>query len=201
EQVVAGPMAAVVVRRRIFDGEVDEPGFLIDRNLRPDASVAVDRPRFVLPRVVAELAGTWNGVERPEQLAGPDVERAHETLGVVGRRAGHAFLERGAVGPCVADDRWRRVQADLAGLEFDLLPLAGDRALLQIDDAALAERRHHRAVLGVERDQAIAGGHVEHTVVAFAVGPVRHAPARQLPRGDRGAVALAIAVRPDHLAA
>ena len=100
----------------------------------------------------------------------------------------------------VVDDGRRRVQADLAGLQLDLLALAGDRAFLQVDDAALAERRDHRAVLGVERDQAVAGRDVEDAIVALAVGPVRDAAARQLARRDRGAVAFAVAVRPDQLA-
>ena len=53
---------------------------------------------------------------------------------------GHAFLERRADDDDVVDDGRRRVQADLAGLEIDLLAVADDRADLQIDDAVLAER-------------------------------------------------------------
>src|SRR6185369_11140924 len=94
----------------------------------------------------------------------------------------------------------RRMQPDLAGLHLDLVALAGDRAFLQIDDAALAERRDHRAVLGVERDETVARGHVEDAVVTLAVGPIGNAAARQLARRDGGAVPLAIAVRPDQLA-
>ena len=56
EQVVARPMAAVVVGRRRFDRQVDEPQLFVHRDLRPDADVAVDGPGLVLPRVVAELA-------------------------------------------------------------------------------------------------------------------------------------------------
>src|SRR5947199_6711899 len=41
--------------------------------------VAVDRPRFVLPRVVAELAGLRNRVERPEELAGLHVRSEEHT--------------------------------------------------------------------------------------------------------------------------
>ncbi len=193
-------MAAVVVRGRIFDRQVDQARFFVDRDLRPHAGVAVGRPRLVLPRVVAELARSRNRVERPEQLAGLHVEGAHQPLGVVVRRDRHAFLERRADQHDVADDGRRRVQADLAGLQLDLLALAGDRAFLQIDHAALAERRDHRAVLGVQRDQAVAGGDVEDAVVALAVGPVRDAAAGQLARRDRGAVAFAVAVRPDQLA-
>src|SRR5204863_2271881 len=70
EQVVAWPVAAVEVRRRRLDGQVHESAFFVDGDLRPHAGIAVDGPRLVLPGVVAELAGTRNRVERPEQLAG-----------------------------------------------------------------------------------------------------------------------------------
>src|SRR5207237_8933082 len=109
-------------------------------------------------------------------------ERSYQSLRVVVRDDRHALLERGADEDDVLDDGRRRVDADLADLVVDLLALAGHRALLQIDDAALAERRDHRAVLRVERDQAIARRDVEHALVAFAVGPVRDAAARELAR-------------------
>ena len=122
-------------------------------------------------------------------------------LGVVVGLDGHALLERRADEDHVLDDGRRRMQPDLAGLEVDLLALAEDGALLHVDDAALSKRRNHRAGPGIERDQAVAGRHVEDALVALAVGPVRHAAARQLARRDRGAVALAVAVRPDQLTA
>src|SRR5712691_2563907 len=89
---------------------------------------------------------------------------------------------------------------DFAGLQIDRLALAFDGADLQIDDAVLAERRDERAVLRVELDEPVAGRHINDAVVAFAVGPVRHAAARELPRRDRRAPPFAKAVRPDHLA-
>src|SRR3954449_3675212 len=92
------------------------------------------------------------------------------------------------------------MQADLAGLQLDLLSLAGDRALFQIDSAAFTEGGHHRAGLRVQRDKAVAGGDVENPVVTLAVGPVRHASSRKLARRDGGAITLAVAVRPDQLA-
>src|SRR6185295_11388612 len=69
EQVVAGTMAAVEIGGRRLDRQVDETGFLVHGDARPDAGVAVGRPRLVLPGVVAELAGAWNRVERPQHLA------------------------------------------------------------------------------------------------------------------------------------
>src|SRR5262249_19756648 len=135
EQVVARTMAAIQIRRRIFDRQVDEARFLIDGDLRPDAGVAVDRPRFLLPRVGAELARTRNRVERPQQLAGLRVPRAHQALGVVVRLHRQAFAERRADDDRVLGDRRRRVEADLAGLQIDLLTLADERADLHVDDA------------------------------------------------------------------
>src|SRR6266850_156504 len=80
EQIVAGPMAAVVVGRRRLDRQVHEPELLVDGDLRPDADVAVGRPRFAFPRVVAELTRPRNRVELPELLPGARVERAREAL-------------------------------------------------------------------------------------------------------------------------
>src|SRR5439155_10849914 len=94
----------------------------------------------------------------------------------------------------------RRVKTDLALLQIDLLSLAEHGASLQIDEPALAERLHHRAVLRVQLDEAIAGRHVDDALVAFAVGPVRDAAAGELARRDGGAISLAVAVRPDQLA-
>src|SRR5262245_278387 len=83
---------------------------------------------------------------------------------------------------------------------MDLLTRAADHAHLQIDDAVLAERRDHRAVLRVEGDQPVARGDVENALVAAAIGPVRDAAAGELSRRRAGARALAQAVRPEHLA-
>src|SRR5207244_9216121 len=93
EEIVAGTMTAVEVRRGRFDRQVHEAEIFVDGDLRPDADVAVDRPRLVVPRVVAELARPRNGVERPQQFARAHVERADETLGVVVRADGRAFTE------------------------------------------------------------------------------------------------------------
>ena len=194
-------MAAVEIRRRRFDRQVDEAELFVHGDLRPHADVAVDRPRVLLPRLVAELARTRNRVELPELLAGPHVEGAHQALGVVVRRDGRAFAERDADDHDVSGDDRRRVNADLAGLEIDLLVVA-------VDDARPSGRRCRLlpndvigcAGLRVQRDEPIAGRHVEDALVALAVGPVRHAAARQLPRRHGGALAFAHAVRPDQLA-
>ena len=157
EQVVAGTMAAVEVRRRILDRQVDQAELLVDGDLRPHAGVAVLRPRLLLPGVVAEFTRLRDRVERPEQLAGADVPRAHQALGVVVRLHRQAFAERRADDDHVLGDGRRRVEADLAGLQIDLLALADDGADLHVDDAVGAEAGDRHAGLRVERDQAIAG--------------------------------------------
>src|SRR6516164_4018003 len=92
------------------------------------------------------------------------------------------------------------MDADLSGFEVDLLALAEHRAPLQIDDAGLAERVDHRAVLRVELDETVASRDINHAFVAPAVGPVRDAAAGQLARRDGGPVAFTVAVGPDQLA-
>ncbi len=116
------------------------------------------------------------------------------------RRHRRALAHRRTNDDRVLHDGRRRVDADLAGLQIDLLPLADDGADFEIDHAVLAERRDRRAGLRVELDKAVPGRHVDDAVVALAVGPVRHAAAGKLARRDGGAVAFPIAVRPDQLA-
>src|SRR5438067_1242921 len=140
KQVVARTMAAIEIRGRRFDRQVDEPEVFVHADLAPDAGVAVLRPRSVLPRLAPELSGTRNGVELPELFAAAHVEGAHEPLGVVVRLDCAAFPERGADNRDIAGDRGRRVDADLPGLEIDLLLVAVNGADLQIDEAILGAR-------------------------------------------------------------
>ncbi len=65
-----------------------------------------------------------------------------------------------------------RMDADLATLKIDLLVVPLEDADLDVEDAVVAEGRDHGAGLGVQLDQAIAGGHVDDALVAAAVGPV-----------------------------
>jgi hypothetical protein len=66
---------------------------------------------------------------------------------------GRALAERGADDDDVFGDGGRRVPADFARFEIDLLPGAKNDALLQIDDAVLAEAGNRRTVVGIERDR------------------------------------------------
>src|SRR5262245_3420350 len=78
EQIVPWPMAAVDVLGGIFHRQIDESEVLVDRDLRPYAGIAVDGPRLVFPRVISELAGPRNRVERPQELPRARVERANQ---------------------------------------------------------------------------------------------------------------------------
>src|SRR5260221_3871361 len=190
EQVVARPVAAVGVDRRRFHREVDEAQLRIDGDLRPDAVVAGPRPRFLFPRAVAEFAGRWNRIEAPDLFTGARVERADQTLGVRAVAVPEALGHRRPDDDHVADDGRRGVQADLAAIEIDLLALADDDALLEVQDAVFAECLHRLPGLRVQLDEAVADRDRDDTVVALAVGPVGDAPAGELARRDRGAQAL-----------
>ena len=69
------------------------------------------------------------------------------------------------------------MNTDLAGFQFDLLIDALHDADLQIEDPVRAERIDQRSCPGIELHKAIARRDVDHPLVAFAVGPVRHAAA------------------------
>src|SRR5438093_8508996 len=153
EEVVAGTQAAVEIGAGRLNRQVREPEILVDRDLIPDARVARDGPRLLLPRVVPELARPRNRVERPQPAAGADVEAAHAPLRVVVRLRRAALEERRPDHhDAVFRDRRRRVHADLAGHEIDLLLLAEHDPVLQVDDAVPAEGSDRRAGARVERD-------------------------------------------------
>src|SRR5439155_339641 len=90
---------------------------------------------------------------------------------------------------------------DLAAIEIDLLVLAADDdAFLQIEDAALAERRDRLAGLRAQFDESITDRVEDDAVVALAVGPVRESAARELARRDLCAQPLVRPVDPFQLA-
>src|SRR5262249_6885432 len=84
KQVVAGADSAIEIWSRIAGREVNQPELRIDRGCLPDAGAAM-QPRFgvLRPRVVANLAGTRNRIEGPNQVAVFGVERFHASAGAV----------------------------------------------------------------------------------------------------------------------
>src|SRR5207249_12025308 len=109
-------------------------------------------PRFVFPRVVAELAHERNGVKNPEPFARPYVEAADVSLHVALTAWHPARSMRRADNHHIARDDRRRMEADLSRDEIDLLIVIE----LQVDDTIRAEGGDGHAGLCVERDQSIA---------------------------------------------
>ena len=196
-RLLPGPMAAEVVAGRIFDRQVGDAEILVDGDLRPHAGVAGVLPRLLEPRVVAEFAGLRNGVEDPQPLAGARVVAADVALGVLhaARAPCRARCDAPTMHDVLRDDR-RAVPRHLALDRIDLLVVV----LLQIDDAVDAEVLERHAVLRVEADELIADRHVEHALVALAVGPVADAAARQAARRAQRALAFVEPVHPQQLA-
>jgi hypothetical protein len=82
--------AAVVVVGRRAERQVHVAEVLVGAHWRPDVGAADGLPALLLPRLVAELAGLWDRVEDPAQLAGAGVEAAD----VAGRQvAAHGQVE------------------------------------------------------------------------------------------------------------
>ena len=76
-------MTTVIVRRGRFYREVHQAEFFVDGDLCPDPHIAVGRPGAILPGFVAKLSRSGNRIKSPKLFAGPHVESAHQTLGVV----------------------------------------------------------------------------------------------------------------------
>src|SRR2546430_1516078 len=76
EKTVAQPVAAVFVDRRAFHSKVNQSGFRIGGDLRPDTVIAGPFPRPVFPAFVPEFTGIRNRVEAPELLARAGVKGA-----------------------------------------------------------------------------------------------------------------------------
>ena len=104
---------------------------------------------------------------------------------------------RGAHHNHVADHERRGVEPDVAAVRVDLLV----EVFLQVHDAVVAERVDGNAGLRVERDHAIAGGHVEDALVcAVRARPPRHAATGSLASARTAARAFVLAVQPLHFA-
>ena len=161
EQVVAVPVAAVVVVGRRAEGQVHVAQLLVGAHQRPHVGVADGLPRVVLPRLVTDLAGAGHGPEGPEPLAGADVEAAHvaDGHGLANGEAQH----RGPDHDDVADDHRRR------GVTVEPAVRDGPaEALGEIDRALGAEALDGPAGLRVERDhERVTGQHDDPLV-----GPV-----------------------------
>ena len=175
-------------QRSAFRPADSEAGVFVDADLRPHAGVAVQRPRIVLPGVVAEFAGPRDRVEasraacrcgRRTRGPGPWCCCASSTV--------MPFSERRA-----DDDQCRRRRSAWSGGRSRRSPrsiwLVGCRRPRLPSDRRRRRCRTPRSaapVLRVQRDQPVAGRDVQDAVVALAVGPVGDAA----PDSWRGAIA------------
>ena len=139
KEVVAGPVAAVVIGRRCLDRQVHEAELFVDADLRPHSHVAVEghesfshvswpySPGFgiVLNRQICLPVRT------SKARTSPFVLLCVET--VAPSRNDDPMMTD------VADDSRRRVDADLAGLKIDLLIHALDDPHLQVEHALVRE--------------------------------------------------------------
>ena len=196
EQVVAGPVAAVVVAGGDLDGEVGDAELLVDGQVGPDPGVPGVDGGVVQPRVAPELAGPGNGVEDPPALAGAGVVAADVALDVLAARRRPAGAVRGPHDDHVAGDDGGAVPPDLAGQGVDELVVVA----LEVDDAVDAEPRHRPPRPGVEPDELVADGDQVDALVALAVGPVGDAAARHAADGVGPPLPLVEPVDPQQLA-
>ena len=195
EQVVAGPVAAVVVGRRGLDRQVRDAQLLVHGDLRPDPGVAGVDGRVVQPGLAPELARLRDGVEDPQALARPHVEAADVALRVAPAAGVAARAEGGAHDDHVPGDGGRGVQPDFARDRIDVLVVVQ----LEVDDAVLAEAGDRPPGPGRQGDQPVARRDVQDALVA-AVAPVGQPASRQPPRRRLAARSLVEAVGPQQLA-
>ncbi len=77
EQVRPPAIGAVKVVLRARRRRKDDATLLVDRKFAPHVRSAHALPRVLWPGLIAELAGTWNRVEGPHQLARAHVKSAY----------------------------------------------------------------------------------------------------------------------------
>ena len=195
EEVVAVPVAAVVVVGRHLGRQVDDAELEVGADLPPHPGVAGVAPRVVQPTVVAELVRARDRVEDPLAHAGVRVEAADVALRVAHRAGRAAGDVRGPDDDRVAGHQRRGVQPDLAGQRIDLLI----HVLHQVDDPVLTEAGQPLARAGVQPDQPVARRDVEDLPVAAVVAVGQAAP-RPAPRRQLRPLALVEPVHPEQLA-
>ena len=162
EQVVAGTVGAVEIGRGGAGGDEDESTFYIDCHSRPVVGAARVGPGVLRPGVVAVLAGTRNGVERPAKPPGADVVGAD-----VAARCRQALGRPAADDVQILVDDARRRQA------HRLLLRISAQIEMKIDAAAAPEIGERFA--GREIDRVDVAAKRGQQSLFFAVSPVGEA--------------------------
>ena len=175
EQVVAGPIAPVLIDRRRPERHVDDAPRRVHREEAPHVDARAVLPAVAAPGVVEALARLRHRSERPGQLAGVHVPGAH----VAGRSARRVLLRRAAGDHEVLVDERRRGQA-VAPRQA-----AEDLGRVEADDAAVAEGAIGRAGRGVDRvELRVAGPEDDLRRGGGITGPVLQAARRRVARGQ-----------------
>ena len=134
------------------------PFFAVDRDFAPRVGAAGVLPRVGRPRVVAELAGTRNGVERPDQPAGDHVVgtqvAGRRSVAFAGVGSDHDQVFEDAAGSLVRPGQPSRL------------------ASTHVDEPVLAKRLDERAVGCVDRADAAAGIEQQPPIGSIGVLPV-----------------------------
>ena len=77
EQIVAGPVATPVIRRRRSDGHIEDAALLVHRQVpSPDVRAGALLPAVIQPCVMTDFARLRHRVKVPELFAGAGVEGA-----------------------------------------------------------------------------------------------------------------------------
>ena len=174
EEVVAGAVGAVEVVVGGPQRHVQDAALLVDGEERPGVGAADAAPRAVEPGVVAELPRMGHGVKRPDELARPQIPRAHvarrplrsRLVGVVDAGE-HEVLVHGHPGRD-AVVHVREAVHHVRCLQVDVAVVAEPR----VRDAGLRVQRDQLALLGAEHD--LRG----RSVVALPPGQSPHRAAR-----------------------
>ena len=170
EEVVAETVAAVVVAGRGAGRQIDVAEVVIRAERRPDVGVARVPPRFVQPRVGAEVVALRHGPEHPPGITRPRIDPLDP--------AGRCFLadhevrdDRRRDDDVARDDRRGRDPHEVAALVVRSAALGPRHALHQVDPAVVAEVADRLSGAGVDPDQVRLARPPEDPGVV-AVGPV-----------------------------
>ena len=185
EQVVTGPVSAVVVVGRCGERQVDVAQLLVGARPGPHVRVAGVLPRCTVliragePGLVARLALLGHRVEKPELLAGPDVEPPD----IAGRHllaSRHRLVDEVGHGRAddhdVVDDQRRRPPGELRHG-------SGVVALGQVDFPIDSEVGVSRTGACVQRDQGRPDDGDDPSILALPILPVRDPATRAATAG------------------
>ena len=140
-EIGARPDLAIEVRRGIADRQIDDAGFGVERERRPQAAAAMLERLRVLPRLGAGLAGIGNEIELPHRLAGLELEGTDPVLGA----------EIGARRPdddeIAEDQRRHREILTARGARDRLAPQKRAVGHVERDQIAVGRAAHELAVL------------------------------------------------------